>query len=102
MPAGTATVTIRYANYIGAIGGPAPRTMSLVVNGTATQVTLPPTSSWDDWSAVTEPVTLQAGTNSVAVDCAAGDDCNVNVDDISVTAPGAAAASVRQVGLVPA
>ncbi len=60
-PAGAATVTIRYSNYIGAIGGPAPRTMTLVVNGTATQVTLPPTSSWDDWSTVTEPVTLQAG-----------------------------------------
>jgi len=97
-PAGAATVTIRYANYIGALGGPAPRTMSLVVNGTTTQVTLPPTSSWDDWSTVTEPVTLQAGPNSVAVDCAAGDDCNVNVDDISVTAPGAAAASVLPAG----
>ena len=46
-PAGNATVTIRYANYIGAIGGPAPRSLSLVVNGTATQVTLPPTASWD-------------------------------------------------------
>ena len=97
-PAGAATVTIRYANSIGAIGGPAPRTMSLVVNGTATQVTLPPTSSWDDWSTVTEPVTLQAGQNSVAVNCATGDDCNVNVDDISVAAPGATAASVLPAG----
>jgi hypothetical protein len=44
-PAGAAAVTIRYANYIGAIGGPAPRTMTLDVNGTATQVTLPPTAS---------------------------------------------------------
>jgi hypothetical protein len=93
-PAGPATVTIRYSNYIGAIGGPAPRTMSLVVNGTSTQVTLPPTSSWDDWATITEPVTLQTGSNTVAVDCATGDDCNVNVDDISVTAPGATAAPV--------
>jgi len=93
-PAGPATVTIRYANYIGAIGGPAPRTMTLDVNGTATQVTLPPTSSWDDWATVSEPVTLQAGQNTVAVDCAAGDDCNVNVDDISVTAPGGTAAAL--------
>jgi len=97
-PAGPATVSIRYSNYIGAIGGPAPRTMSLVVNGSATQVTLPPTSSWDDWATVTEPVTLQAGGNTVAVDCAAGDDCNVNVDDISVTAPGATAAPVLPAG----
>lgn len=97
-PAGTATVTIRYSNYVGAIGGPAPRTMTLVVNGTATQLTLPPTASWDDWATVTEPVTLRQGTNSVAVDCATGDDCNVNVDDVSVTAPGAAAAPVLPAG----
>jgi alpha-glucosidase (family GH31 glycosyl hydrolase) len=97
-PAGTATVTIRYSNYIGAIGGPAPRTMTLVVNGTPTQVTLPPTSSWDAWSTISEPVTLQAGTNTVAVDCATGDDCNVNVDYIAVTAPGATAASVLPAG----
>ncbi|MGH3167851.1 MAG: carbohydrate-binding protein, partial [Trebonia sp.] len=97
-PAGAATVTIRYANSVGSLGGPAPRTMSLDVNGAATQVTLPPTSSWDDWSTVTEPVTLRQGTNKVAVDCAAGDDCNVNVDDISVTAPGATAAPVLPAG----
>jgi alpha-glucosidase (family GH31 glycosyl hydrolase) len=97
-PAGPATVTIRYSNYIGAIGGPAPRTMTLDVNGTATQVTLPPTSSWDDWSTITEPVTLQAGTNNVAVDCATGDDCNVNIDDISVTAPNETAAPVVPAG----
>jgi alpha-glucosidase (family GH31 glycosyl hydrolase) len=97
-PAGSATVSIRYSNYIGAIGGPDPRTMSLVVNGTATQVTLPPTSSWDDWATITEPVTLNAGQNTVAVDCATGDDCNVNVDDISVTAPGATAAPVLPAG----
>ncbi|MGD0558449.1 MAG: TIM-barrel domain-containing protein [Streptosporangiaceae bacterium] len=96
--AGPASVTIRYSNYIGAIGGPAPRTMTLVVNGDATQVTLPPTSSWDDWSTITVPVTLQSGTNAVAVDCATGDDCNVNVDDVAVTAPGATAAPVLPAG----
>lgn len=97
-PAGAATVTIRYANYIGAIGGPAPRTMTLLVNGTPTQLTLPPTASWDAWSTVTEPVTLRAGANSVAVDCGAGDDCNVNVDDIAVTAPGATPAPLLPAG----
>jgi hypothetical protein len=97
-PAGNATVTIRYSNNVGALGGPAPRTMTLAVNGTATQVTLPPTASWDDWTTITEPVTLQAGTNSVAVDCATGDACNVNVDDISVTAPAATAAPVLPAG----
>jgi hypothetical protein len=97
-PAGNATVTIRYSNNVGALGGPAPRTMTLDVNGTATQVTLPPTASWDDWATITEPVTLKDGTNSVGVDCATGDACNVNVDDISVTAPGATAAAVLPAG----
>jgi hypothetical protein len=97
-PAGQATVTIRYANYIGAIGGPAPRTMTLDVNGASTRLTLPPTSSWNDWATITEPVTLQSGTNEVAVDCATGDDCNVNVDDISVTTPGATATPVVPAG----
>jgi hypothetical protein len=91
-PAGNADVTIRYANYVGALGGPAPRTESLLVDGTTTQVTLPATASWDAWSTVTVPVTLTAGTNTVALDCESGDGCNVNVDDIAVSAAGATAA----------
>jgi hypothetical protein len=92
-PAGAASVTIRYSNYIGSIGGPAPRTLSLVIGGASTQVTLPATASWDDWSTVTVPATLTAGTDSVALTCATGDDCNVNVDDIAVTATGGTPAS---------
>jgi alpha-glucosidase (family GH31 glycosyl hydrolase) len=96
--AGTAAVTIRYSNYIGLLGGPAPRTMSLVVDGSSTRVTLPPTASWDDWATVTEPVTLRSGTNTVAVTCALGDDCNVNVDTVAVTAPGATPAPFLPAG----
>ena len=91
-PTGNANVTIRYSNYVGALGGPAPRTESLVVNGTTTQVTLPATASWDTWSTVTVPVTLTAGTNNVALDCESTNSCNVNIDDIAVTAPNATAA----------
>ena len=43
-PAGTADVTIRYSNYTGGDGNLEPRTESLVVNGTTTQVTLPTTA----------------------------------------------------------
>jgi hypothetical protein len=87
-PAGPATVTIRYANYLGALGGPAPRTIDLTVNGTdVTTLTLPPTASWDDWSTVTTTVTLDKGTNQVGVACAAADSCTVNVDTLSVAAP---------------
>jgi alpha-glucosidase (family GH31 glycosyl hydrolase) len=91
-PAGQARVTLRYSNYVGALGGPAPRTIDLVVNGTDTgPLTLPPTASWDDWATVTADVPLAAGTNTVGVVCAAADSCNVNVDTLSVSAPGSAA-----------
>lgn len=97
-PAGSANVTIRYSNSVGVLGGPAPRTESLVVDGASTQVTLPATASWDAWSTVTVPVALTAGTNTVAVDCESGDDCNVNIDDIAVSAPGASAAPFLPAG----
>jgi hypothetical protein len=91
-PAGQAQVTLRYSNYIGALGGPAPRTIDLVVNGADTgPLTLPPTASWDDWSTVTADVSLNPGTNTVGVLCATSDSCNVNVDTMSVSAAGSAA-----------
>ncbi len=93
-PAGQAVVTLRYSNYIGALGGPAPRTIDLTVNGSDVKtLTLPPTNSWDDWSTVTATVDLSAGTNTVGVLCAAADSCNVNVDTLSVAPGGAAAPS---------
>lgn len=84
--AGQAVVTLRYANYVGALGGPAPRTIDLTVNGSDVQtLTLPATSSWDEWTTVTAKVNLSAGSNTVGVLCAAGDSCNVNVDTLSVS-----------------
>jgi hypothetical protein len=91
-PAGEAMVTLRYANYVGALGGPAPRTIDLTVNGTDVKtLTLPATSSWDTWSTVTTDVNLTAGTNKVGVTCAAGDSCNINVDTLSVAPTGGSA-----------
>ncbi len=85
-PAGQAVVTLRYANYIGALGGPSPRTIDLTVNGSDVEtLTLPATSSWDDWSTVSAKVNLNAGSNTVGVLCAAADSCNVNVDTLSVS-----------------
>ncbi len=90
-PAGEATVTLRYSNYIGALGGPAPRTVDLTVNGSDVRtLTLPATSSWDAWSTVTANVILKAGTNAVGVLCASGDSCNVNVDTLSAAPVGGA------------
>jgi Glycosyl hydrolases family 31/Domain of unknown function (DUF5110)/NPCBM-associated, NEW3 domain of alpha-galactosidase/Carbohydrate binding module (family 6)/IPT/TIG domain len=91
-PPGQAVVTVRYANYIGGLGGPAPRTIDLAVNGTDVQtLTLPPTSSWDDWNTVTATLPLTAGTNTVGLLCAPSDSCNVNVDTLSVAPAGAPA-----------
>lgn len=87
-PAGNATLTVRYANYIGGLGGPAARTIDVVVNGTDTQtMTLPPTASWDTWGTATATVALSAGTNTVGLLCGTGDSCNVNVDTVSLAAP---------------
>ena len=91
-PAGQATVTLRYANYIGALGGPAPRTIDLTVNGSDVKtLTLPATSSWDSWSAVSTNVNLNAGTNTVGILCAAGNSCDVNADTLSMAPVGAPA-----------
>jgi len=106
-PAGQAQVTLRYSNYLGALGGPAPRTIDLVVNGADTgPVTLPATSSWDDWSTVTTNVTLSAGTNTVGVLCASAtaspsgtaDSCNVNVDTLAASPPGATPPTIPDPG----
>ena len=65
-PGGQAVVTLRYANYIGALGGPASRTIDLLVNGSDVQtLTLPATSSWDNWSTVTTDVPV-SGSPSTA------------------------------------
>jgi Glycosyl hydrolases family 31/Domain of unknown function (DUF5110)/NPCBM-associated, NEW3 domain of alpha-galactosidase/Carbohydrate binding module (family 6)/IPT/TIG domain len=94
-PAGPATVTVRYANYIGALGGPAPRTIDLTVNGADVKtLTLPPTASWDDWSTVSTTVPLTAGTDKVGVTCGAADSCSVNVDTLSVARVGLATPAV--------
>jgi alpha-glucosidase (family GH31 glycosyl hydrolase) len=93
-PAGQAVVTLRYSNYIGALGGPAPRTIDLTVNGSDVQtLTLPATDSWDDWSTVSATVDLSAGTNTVGVLCAAADSCSVNADTLSVAPAGTSALS---------
>jgi alpha-glucosidase (family GH31 glycosyl hydrolase) len=92
-----AVVSIRYSNWIGLIGGPAPRTMTLTVNGAPYQLTLPPTGSWDQWASIAIPVTVSPGTDAVALSCAPGDDCNVNIDEIGVSAPKALPTSASTV-----
>jgi uncharacterized repeat protein (TIGR01451 family) len=100
-PAGHAVVTVRYANYLGGLGNIAPQTIDLTVNGSdAETLTLPPTASWDNWSTVTADVTLNAGTNTVGLLCSSvtDDTCNVNIDTISVAAPGSPTPTLSDMG----
>ena len=78
--AGDRTLTIRYANGTGGT-----RTMSLVVNGSTRQISLPATANWDTWGTTAEPVTLTAGTNTVAIRYGTADNGNVNVDNLALT-----------------
>jgi Glycosyl hydrolases family 31/Domain of unknown function (DUF5110)/NPCBM-associated, NEW3 domain of alpha-galactosidase/IPT/TIG domain len=76
---------IRYAN-----GGDVTRTLSVQVNGTTIgQITLPPTGSWDSWAVAETSAQLTAGTAAIGTLCASGDGCNVNLDSVAVTQPGA-------------
>jgi hypothetical protein len=79
--AGTASLTLRYANGTGAS-----RTMSLVVNGTTQQLTLPATADWNTWGSSAQSVTLNAGANTVAVKYGTADNGNINLDNVLVGA----------------
>ena len=88
--AGTYQLTVRYANATGGDGQDTTRTLSTTVNGAAgPKLTLPVTASWDTWSTVSVPVTLNAGVNSIGVVMNASDSGNVNLDSLAVTATGA-------------
>ena len=77
--AGTTTVTLRYANGTGSA-----RTMSLVVNGGTRQISLPAMANWDTWGSSAQQVTLNVGTNTVAVKYGTADNGNINLDNITV------------------
>ncbi|MEU1630577.1 ricin-type beta-trefoil lectin domain protein [Streptomyces sp. NPDC020096] len=85
-PAGAATLAVRYSN-----GSGSPQTIHLVVNGVSQQLSVPTTSDWETWSVLPVAVTLNSGTNTVAVTVAQGDTARVNVDDIAAYPVGAQA-----------
>jgi hypothetical protein len=83
---GQNTLTLRYANGTGST-----RTLTLSVNGSARQVSLPATSGWASWGTVRQSAPLNAGGNSIAVSYGSGDNGNVNLDNITIeSAPVAA------------
>lgn len=88
--AGTYPVTLRFANDRGLDGQVTTRTLSVRVNGSiAGRVSMPPTGSWATWATAAVNVPLAAGNNNVSVVRASGDSGQVNVDNFTVTSPGA-------------
>src|SRR4051812_7036618 len=79
-PAGDAELQVRYAN-----GGTVTRTLTT----SAGTLSLPPTGGWDTWGTAMLPLHVPGGDTPVTTACAAGDGCNVNLDSVALTAPGA-------------
>jgi uncharacterized protein YegP (UPF0339 family) len=83
--AGTYQARLRYSN------GPNPfagnKRLSLYVNGAKVrQINLASTGNWDTWATSTELVALNAGANTVSYRYDSGDDGNVNLDRMTLTA----------------
>ncbi len=78
--AGSYTLALGYANGTGSA-----RTLTLTVDSTAQQISLPATASWDSWGSASVAVSLGAGAHSVAYTFGSGDSGNVNLDRLDVT-----------------
>jgi hypothetical protein len=55
----------------------------------ATSASLATTSSWDSWRTVAVPVQLAAGASDVTLRCPDASSCQLNLDTVAVTKPGA-------------
>ncbi|MEV6493841.1 family 16 glycoside hydrolase, partial [Actinoplanes sp. NPDC051633] len=85
--AGDYAVGLRYSNGPNPFSGT--KTVSAYVNGRkAKQVSLPSTTTWDNWATATDTLTLKKGVNRVQYRVDAGDTGHVNLDMISVREPG--------------
>lgn len=79
--AGTYNVSVRYAN-----GGQTTRTLSTYVNGSdvATASFTSPSSNWNEWSEMTQSLSLNAGLNTIAYVRDSSDSGQINIDRILV------------------
>ncbi|MFG1639548.1 CBM35 domain-containing protein [Amycolatopsis sp. NPDC049252] len=78
--AGSYTLALGYANGTGSV-----RTLTLTVDSTAQQISLPATASWDSWGSASVAVSLGAGAHNVSYTFGSGDSGNVNLDRLDVT-----------------
>ena len=79
-------MALRYANGPNPFNGP--KKITLVVNGTSRQITLPPTGTWPNYQLYVDDVALDAGDNTIELRHAAGDDGHVNLDSLRLAPAG--------------
>ncbi|MBN1757727.1 MAG: carbohydrate-binding protein, partial [Chitinispirillaceae bacterium] len=90
--AGSYTLTLRYS-----AGNGTSTNTGLYVNGTKIKnITCNSTGNWETWADQTEPVTLDAGANTIAYKAEARSGRCINLDKITLTAEGCAPLSIRQ------
>jgi hypothetical protein len=80
----TAETTATHDLYVRYANGGTSKTLSLVVNGTARQITLPGTGGWANYASVATRIDLTAGANSVELRRNATDSGSLNVDHLKV------------------
>ncbi|MFJ3404682.1 CBM35 domain-containing protein [Promicromonospora sp. NPDC090134] len=80
---GPHTLALRYANGTGSA-----KSLTLLVDGAAQQITLPATAGWTTWATQDTVVTLSAGSHSVAYRFGSADSGNVNLDALDVSDSG--------------
>jgi hypothetical protein len=78
--AGDYRMALHYANGPNPFQGP--KKLTLIVNGTSRQITLPSTGTWKTWGYYLDTVALNAGNNTVELKYNTGDDGNVNLDNV--------------------
>ena len=84
--AGDYRMALRYANGPNPFDGP--KKISLIVNGTSRQITLPPTGAWPSYQFYVDDLALNAGTNTIELKHVAGDDGHVNLDSLRLAPAG--------------
>ena len=84
--AGDYRMALRYANGPNPFNGP--KKITLIVNGTSRQITLPPTGTWPNYQLYVDDVALDAGENTIELVHATGDDGHVNLDSLRLAPAG--------------
>jgi PKD repeat protein len=84
--AGDYRMALRYTNGPNPFDGP--KKVSLIVNGTSRQITLPAGGAWTNYRLYVDTVALDAGTNTIEIKHAAGDDGHVNLDSLRLAPAG--------------